>query len=147
MFYLYFFESNDINCKTIDKSDSFVCSSCMFGKYVKLPFENSMSQSKECFELIHFDVWQSPVILVSGFRYYIIFIDDFSRYTWVYPLKFKYEVFDKFVEFKAIVENIFASKIKHFQSDGGKEFVNSSFSKLFASNGIMHRISCPHTPK
>jgi hypothetical protein len=60
-------------------------------------------------------------------------------------LNFKYEVFDKFVEFKTIVENIFTSKIKHFQSDGGKEFVNSCFLKLFASNGIMHRISCPHT--
>ena len=59
---------------------------------------------------------------LSGYVYYVSFIDDYSHKTWIYFLKGKNEVFNKFKEFKALVENIFEKKIKVFKSDNGGEF-------------------------
>ena len=59
---------------------------------------------------------------LSGYVYYVSFIDDFSRNTWIYFLKNKDEVFNKFKEFKALIENHTEKKIKTIRSDNGEEF-------------------------
>ena len=64
---------------------------------------------------------------LSGYVYYVSFIDDFSRKTWIYFLKNKDEVFSKFKEFKALFENHTEKKIKPFQSDNGGEFTSNEF--------------------
>ena len=61
-------------------------------------------------------------ISLSGYVYYVSFIDDFSRNTWIYFLKSKGEVFSKFKEFKSLIENHTEKKIKTFHSDNGGEF-------------------------
>jgi hypothetical protein len=57
-----------------------MCHACQLGKHVRLPFSSSMSSSKSPFELIHCDVWTSPVISVSGFKYYLVLLDDFTHF-------------------------------------------------------------------
>ena len=59
---------------------------------------------------------------LSEYVYYVSFIDDFSRKTWIYFLKSKDEVFSKFKEFKALIENHTEKNIKIFRSDNGREF-------------------------
>jgi 5'-3' exoribonuclease 2 len=59
---------------------------------------------------------------LSRYTYYVSFIDDYSRKTWIYFLKAKSEVFGKFKEFKALVENLSKKKIKVLRSDNGGEF-------------------------
>jgi hypothetical protein len=49
---------------------------------------------------------------MSGCRFYVIFVDDFSRFTWLYPLSNKSEVFNHFVKFKLLVEKKFSTSIK-----------------------------------
>ncbi|XP_021828324.1 uncharacterized protein LOC110768779 isoform X2 [Prunus avium] len=71
---------------------NYVCHSCPLGKSVKLPFSSSMSVSTSPLELIHSDVWSSSNKSISGFSYYVLFVDDFSRYSWIFPMKLKYEV-------------------------------------------------------
>lgn len=70
------------------------------------------------------------------------FIDDFSKFTWIYPLKHKSEVFSKFQEFQTLVERLFDRKIITMQTDWGGEYqaLHSFFSKI----GITHHVSCPH---
>ena len=63
----------------------------------------------------------APVPSRNGFHYYVVFIDDYSRYTWLYFLKAKSEVHDVFIKFKSLVENQFDCHIKAFQSDWGGE--------------------------
>jgi hypothetical protein len=63
----------------------------------------------------------------------------------LYPLQSKSGVFLSFTKFKALVENLFSSSIKQFQSDGGGEFVSNQFKNYLEANGITHHISCPHT--
>jgi hypothetical protein len=79
---------------------------CAFEKNAKIPFTSSYTRYKGTLYLIHLDVsipMSSPSL--SGYFYYVIFIYDFSRNTWIYFLKSKTEVFSKFQEFRALVEN------------------------------------------
>ena len=90
------------------------CTHCLYGKMHNLPFPKSHFVASSPFELVHFDVWgPAPVTSVNGFRYYVIFVDHFTRFTWLYPLKYKSEVFSKFLLFKAFVETQFSTKIKN----------------------------------
>jgi len=75
-------------------------------------------------------------------KYYVSFIGDFSKFTWIYLLKFKSEVFQKFQEFQALVERLFNRKILAMQTDWGGEYqkLNSFFTKA----GIVHHVSCPY---
>ena len=73
--------------------DNFDCTSCQLGKQPALPFNNSESISNSIFELIHFDVWgSSPVASISGSQCFIVFIDDYSRYSWIFPMKSHFEI-------------------------------------------------------
>lgn len=97
---------------------------------------------------IHCDLWEpSPVSYTQGFRFYAIFVDDCTRFSWLYPLHNKAEFFELFTTFVKLVENRFDTTIKEFQSDGGGEFVNHHMKKFLADKGIQHKISCPYTPE
>lgn len=121
------------------------CIACIEGKQCKLPFpKKSMSRSKVMLGLVHTDVCgplQAPSI--SGYRYFVTFIDDFSRKTWIYFLKSKNEVFNKFKIFKALVENESGRKIQSIRSDNGTEYVNNEFQKYLEASGIRHQTTVP----
>lgn len=88
-----------------------------------LPFRFSSSHAKEPLELVHTDVWDPALIMSSyGFKYYVHFVDDFSRFTWIYPLKQKFETVQAFIQFKALAENQYNKRIKVIQCDGGGEY-------------------------
>ena len=73
---------------------SFDCMPCQFGKQTALPFNNSVSHALSSFDFIHFDVWgPSPISTPGGSCYFVIFVDDFSRYTWIYLLKNRSELY------------------------------------------------------
>jgi Integrase core domain len=95
----------------------------------RLSFPSSTNKSKALFVLVHSDVWGPvPIISYNGFKYFVIFIDDFSRTTWLYLLRIKNEVFNYFVAFTNRIETQYGGKIKIFRSDNGTEFVNNRFS-------------------
>ena len=118
---------------TINKSLQSACEACRLGKSSKLPFVES--------------VFHASRLSGQGFRYYVVFIDNFSRFSWLYPLKLKSDVLSKFKIFQQQYENWFNQRISIFQSDGGREFVNQEFSSHLMKCGIKHYLSCPHTPE
>lgn len=86
---------------------------------------------------IHCDLWGlSPVVSTQGFKYYVILIDNYTRFTWFYPLKLKSEFYSVFIRFQQLVENQFQQKIMQFQCDGGGEFIGSEFLHHLARSGI-----------
>lgn len=112
---------------------------CRYAKSCKLPFRLSDTVTKQPLELIHSDVCGPiPTPFVCGFKYYVLFIDDFSKYTWMFPLHSKSNVFHTFRLFKLKVENLLSSKIKMFKTDGGGEFLNNQFQTLLREHGIVH---------
>jgi hypothetical protein len=71
------------------KHDSVDCVSCQLAKQPALSFNNSDSFSHASFDLIHSDIWGlSPTATVGGSKYFVIFVDDFSQYTWIYLMHF-----------------------------------------------------------
>ena len=97
-----------------------ICRGCALGKNVKKPFSISDNRSKEVLDLIHSNVCgPMPVIYLGGSLYYVTFIDDYSRKIWLYLLKTKDEVFSKFQEFKAEIENLTNKKIKTLRTYNG----------------------------
>ena len=98
-----------------------VCKLCAKGKNTKKTFPSSKSKAKRILEIIHSDVC-GPMSSssLSGYVYYVSFIDDISRKTWIYFMKKKDEVFSKFKEFKALIENHTEKKIKTFRSYNGR---------------------------
>ncbi|KAH9669465.1 retrovirus-related pol polyprotein from transposon RE1 [Citrus sinensis] len=138
--------------KLIDVSNwitkDYVCSSCQMGKNCKLPFNFSNKISSVPLHKIHCDLWgPAPISSVQNFRYYAVFVDDCTRYTWLYPLKNKSDLFDVFIKFQKQVENRFDKRIKIFQSDGGGEFISNEFQSHLSQCGIQHQLSCPATPE
>ena len=83
---------------------------------------------------------------LSGYVYYVSFIDDFSGKTWIYFMKNK-EVFSKFKEFKALIENDTEKKIKTFRSDNGREFTSNEYKELCKKSGIQRELSTPYNPQ
>ena len=97
-----------------------ICKGCTRGKNIKNPFPKSETKTKGTLELIHSDVCgPMPSTSLSGYAYYVTFIDDYSRKTWIYFLKAKDEVFGKFKEFKALIENHSERRIKTLRTDNG----------------------------
>ena len=88
-----------------------------------------------------------PNISMSVSRYVLTFIDDFSRYTWVFFLKKKSEVLERFTEFKALVENASGRKIKYIRYDNGGEYIKYELLQICAYSGIQIQHYIPYTPQ
>ena len=84
---------------------------------------------------------------LRGYVYYASFIDDYSHKTWIYFLKKKDEVFERFKEFKALVENLSKKKIKILRSDNGGEFTSSEFNEYCKKDGIKRELTIPYNPQ
>lgn len=94
------------------------CKDCHYGKHHQGHFPMSQSRAKKPLELIHSDVWgPAPILSREGFKYYIHFVDDHTRYTWMFPLKSKAEVATVFRSFHKTVERQFDTKLKTIQID------------------------------
>ena len=133
-------------CSSIDLS--FDCTSCKLGKSKVLPFPHHASYASQCFELIHSDVWGIALVVSHAhYKYFVTFIDDFSRFTWVYFLRAKGEVFSVFKCFLALLETQFPASIKVLRFDSGGEYMSNEFQVFLQSKGIISQRSCPLTPQ
>jgi transposase InsO family protein len=121
---------------------------CIYGKHNRVRFPSGATREKGILELIHSDVF-GPILVPSLGKsvYYVSFIDDFSRNTWIYFLRKKSEVFDKFKEFKALVENQTEKKIKVLRTDNGGEFCGNEFEEFCKKCGIARKKTTPYTPQ
>jgi transposase InsO family protein len=125
-----------------------VCRGCALGKFAKASFPSSDSRSAGILDLVHTNVC-GPITRksLSGCEYYLTFIDDYSRKTWIYFLKAQSEVFARFQEFKALVENQSGKGIKVLRSDNGGEYSSRQFVDFCAQHGIRRQMTIPYNPQ
>ncbi|KAL4312227.1 hypothetical protein GQ457_01G011000 [Hibiscus cannabinus] len=120
-----------------------VCESCVVGKQHSDPFSKSsnMIASKPA-ELIHADVCgPMQTLSLNNSRYFVVFVDDFSRMTWVYFVKGKLEVFLVFKKFKSSIEKQSGNAVKVLRTDRGGEFVSTEFDNFCEEMGIQHQLT------
>jgi histone deacetylase 1/2 len=119
-----------------------VCDACQQANSHQLPYPKLSSVSNFPLDLIFFDVWGPAPDSFGRNKYYVSFIDYHSKFVWIYLLRYKSQVFEKFHEFQQLVERRFDRKIVSIQTDWGGEYekLNSFFRKV----GISHLVSCPH---
>jgi histone deacetylase 1/2 len=113
------------------------------GKSHQFPFYSSNFVATSPLELIYSDVWGPAIVSAGGYKYYVSFIDSYSRFTWLFLLKRKSDVTQAFLQFQAKVERQLQRKIINFQSDWGGEY--QGLNSYLRTCGIHHRVSCPHT--
>ena len=135
--------SSAISCNKDD--DYHLCHACQLGRHTRLPFSTSTSRATNNFDLIHCDLWTSPIVSVSGYKYYLIILDDRSHYIWTFPLRLKSDTFSTIANFFAHVRTQFGTTIKSVECDNGREFDNSMSRTFFLSHGVALRMSCPYT--
>jgi len=124
------------------------CPICIEAKYAKKPFKHVTNRSTELLELVHSDLADfKNSVSRGGKRYYVTFIDDFSRYIKVYLLNSKDEAETMFLKYKAEVENQLDRKIKRIRSDRGGEYGTNFLREFCEKNGIVHETSAPYTPQ
>jgi len=94
------------------------------GKYVKYTFHDRDIKVNVVLERVNYDIC-GPFSIASTSRskYYVIFIDDFSRKCWIFFMRKKDETFSKFVEFKALVEKDIDKKVKTLRRDNEGEYL------------------------
>ena len=125
------------------RSTKGICKDCVVGKHP----EHKFDQGKDCrassiLGLLHSDISiLIPITSMNGSWYVLTFIDDFSRYTWVFFIK------KKFVELKALVENASGRKIESMRYDNRGEYINSEFLNICSDSGIKIQHSIPYTPQ
>jgi hypothetical protein len=127
--------------------DNQFCEGCALGKHHRRSFGTRIDSTQSPGELIHSDIC-GPMQESSfrGFRYFIVFKDDFSKYRCVYFMKKKAEAVDKFRQFLAETKTI-GHTVRELLTDGGGEYESKEFAGVLHQHGISHRVTMPYTPE
>jgi hypothetical protein len=127
---------------------SFHCDSCLLAKHHRTSFHPSFNKSSVPFSIIHSDVWgPSRVTNRSNTKWFVSFIDDCTRVSWVYLLKEKSEVISIFQSFHQMILTQFNTRVQVLRSDNGGEYFKKELSAYFHAYGIIHQTSCVDTPQ
>ena len=135
-------------CPQYSSLSTIHCEACQYAKHHRsssLPRINKRVDSP--FSLIHSDIWgPSSIVSKPGYRYFVTFVDDYTRITWLFLMKSRSELFSIFCNFHAEIKTQFNASIKTLRSDNAKEYMSVEFSDYLSHNGIVHETSCVDTP-
>ena len=85
--------------------------------------------------------------ILKSLEYFLTFVDDKTRYVWVYFLKYKDEAFQRFVEWKALLKKSSGHQVKVVRTDNGGEYTSTQFEDFLKADGIHHERTVPKTPE
>ncbi|MCO5578437.1 hypothetical protein L7F22_032279 [Adiantum nelumboides] len=126
-----------------------VCEGCVLGKMHRFAFSQDGSvRATRKLQLVHSDVcgpMRTPS--VGNSLYFVTFIDDFSRFFWVYPLKAKSNVYAIFQHYVSMVENETDCKVQTLCTDRGGEYMSGAFKDFLEKKGIKHQCTMLYTPQ
>ena len=132
----------------VTKGEIRFCEDCAINKLTRISFTAQGKRATKILDLVHTDLC-GPMreCTPQGNKYFITFIDDYSRKAFVYFIKAKNEAFEKFQQFKSLVENQTGQRIKTIRSDNGGEYINAPFQHFLRQHGIRHQVTAPYTPQ
>lgn len=134
--------------RCVDESD-ITCEPCILGKQTRKPFPaREGKRSSRVLEVVHSDVC-GPVTPtgLNGERYFISFVDDWSHFAMIFPMRSKREALDCFKYYEAVVTAKFGKRISRFKCDNGGEYANKAFVSFCEAKGIQIEWTVPYTPQ
>jgi len=126
-----------------------ICDGCVLGKQHRLPFPQvSKFRAERGLELVHADLCgQITPKSLGGASYFLLVVDDFSRFMWVELLRTKDQALECFKKIKTRAELECSSKLKGLRTDRGGEFISNLFAVFCDENGVKHYTTTPYTPQ
>jgi transposase InsO family protein len=127
-------------------NESLDCTACQTAKQPALSFNKSTSISASSFDLVHSDIWgPAPTPTMGGSRYFVLFIDDYSRFTWIFMMKNRHELAQIYINFAKMIKTQFSKTIKVFRRDNAMEYRDSKILSFLGEQGTVSEFSCPYT--
>jgi len=123
------------------------CEVCFKGKLKRKRFSPRKVRSEHAGDLIFSDVCQVSTESLGGAKYFVTWTDDYTRYSFVVPIKHKNDELETFKKMKPVIERELGAKIKAHQSDNGGEYTSNEFKQYLLDQGIAQRFSRPFSPE
>ncbi|OMO73430.1 Integrase, catalytic core [Corchorus capsularis] len=128
------------------KEEHVDCTSCKLAKHHDLPFEVNDKTCLSAFDLVHTDVWRpSPYETMGGSKYFVVFVDDYSRYTYIYLIKARSQIPEIVSNLVAMVKTQFSRTINVLRMDIAMEYRETDLVKCLSEQGTVIQRSCPGT--
>ncbi|KAK8926311.1 hypothetical protein KSP39_PZI018080 [Platanthera zijinensis] len=126
----------------------FTCESCIFGRQHRSSFHPTCTRSDTPLSLVHSDIWRPyKTPSMFGYRYFVTFMDDYSRLTWLYLLCDRVELTFTFRAFITETHTQFSSPLKIIRTDNAHKYTSRTFFNLCTEFDILHQTSCVYTPQ
>lgn len=124
------------------------CPACIMGRMKNRPFCNCSTRSKRPLELIHTDfVGIIEPTSQGGSNYFVSFIDDYSRYTVIFPMEYSDDVLFKFDEYRKITERVHGLRIKSIKTSSDVEYLNKEFDEYLIIHNIRRKFIVSGMPQ
>jgi len=124
------------------------CKSCIKCKLARKPFTpNTTSCVTAPLHLVHLDIYSPLETAIGGGQYMLLFIDDATRHTDVFILKYKSEALKKLNQWKVLRKKESGKQVKRFRTDGGGEYTSKKLAEYLISEGILKETTTPYTPQ
>jgi hypothetical protein len=127
-------------------NESFDCTACQTAKQPTMSFSKSTSVSASPFDLVHHDIWgPAPTPTLGGCQYFVIFIDDYSHFTWIYMMKNRHELPQIYINFAKMIQTQFSKAIKVLRRDNAMEYRDSKHLSFLHEQGTLSEFSYSYT--
>ena len=125
----------------------FHCESCELGKHHRSSYPSRTGPpTHRPFDLVHCDVWgPAPHTSPTGGKYYMVFVDDYTRASWTYILKSRKEVLSRVQHFLLEIITQYETMVQILRTDNALEFTQNAIEEICLAHGIVHQTTCPYT--
>ena len=124
------------------------CETFVYGKTCKVKFGIGVQRTKGTLDYIDLDLWgPSRTQSLSGARYFMTLVDDYSRKLWIFILKHKSDALEKFKQWKFLIENRLGKNVQRLRTNNGMEYCSKDFEKFCKDEGIVRHKTTVGTPQ